>query len=158
MILNELNVDNNKQNYIIDIIKSMGYSNYLKGIRPKTLEGQIVSDADMCDAIGSSGIVRSIVYATSSKGNGIIFDRDVYPNVNITNEEYNQKGTTHSTDNAINHFFEKLLKLNNLMMTKSGKKESNKRQKIMIDFLRQYFYEENAKEWLEFLDEFLKSN
>lgn len=158
MILNELNVDNNKQNYIIDIIKSMGYSNYLKGIRPKTLEGQIVSDADMCDAIGSSGIVRSIVYATSSKGNGIIFDRDIYPNVNITNEEYNQKGTTHSTDNAINHFFEKLLKLNNLMMTKSGKKESNKRQKIMIDFLRQYFYEENAKEWLEFLDEFLKSN
>ncbi len=115
-----------------------------------------MSDADMCDAIGAHGIIRSIVYAVSSKGSGVIFDENTYPNVNITQAEYNSNGTTHSTDSAINHFFEKLLKPSNLMLTKSGKHESIERQRIMIDFLKHFFKEENANEWIEFLDKYLE--
>ena len=40
---------------VLDVIATMGYSKHLEGIRPSTLEGQIVSDADMCDAIGAMG-------------------------------------------------------------------------------------------------------
>jgi uncharacterized protein len=155
-ILNQLNVANNIQEKVLEIIRTMGYSKFLAGVRPTSLEGKIVSDADMCDAIGSNGIIRSVVYAVSGKGNGVIFDKNIYPDVQITKEKYNKNGTTHCTDSAINHFFEKLLKLSSLMMTESGKKESIDRQKIMIKFLKQFFKEENVPEWNIFLDKFLK--
>ena len=48
---------------VIEIIQNMGYSKALKGIRPLSLEGQIVSDADLCDAIGITGIMRAYQYA-----------------------------------------------------------------------------------------------
>ena len=155
MIMNNNSVPLDIQSKILNIINTMGYSKLLKGIRPQSLEGMVVSDADMCDAIGATGIIRSILYTASSKGNGIVFDKNILPNINITAEEYNNQGTTYDTDNAINHFFEKLLKLNNLMMTSSGKNESCLRQKIMIDFLYQFFREENALEWSKFLDDYL---
>lgn len=159
-IMGSLNISEELQEQVLNIIKAMGYSNYLKGIRPTTLEGKIISDADMCDGIGSSGIIRSVVYAVSDKGNGRIFDKDIMPNVNITIEEYNGNGTntTHDIDSAINHFFEKLLKLSNLMMTSSGKEEATERQEIMIDFLRHFFKEENVPEWNEFLNKYLEEN
>lgn len=156
-IMDSVNISKEKQEKVIEIIKNMGYSKSLKGIRPKTIEGMCVSDADMCDAIGASGIVRAIVYAVSSKGNGVIFDKSIYPNVNITAEEYNAKGTTYDTDGAINHCFEKLLKLKGLMMTNAGKKEAISRHKFIIEFLREFFKEENAPEWLEFLEEYLNN-
>ena len=155
-IMNKVNINAEIQIKVLDIIKNMGYSKSLRGIRPTTLEGKIVSDADMCDAIGSSGIIRSVVYAVSNKGSGIIFDKNVYPNINITAQEYNSQGTTHNTDNAINHFFEKLLKLPSLMMTNAGMEEAKKRSMIMIDFLENLFYEENVPEWSEYLNNYVK--
>ena len=145
-IMKKCGIDSNTQNDVLENIRRMGFSKYLKGIRPETLEGKIVSDADMCDGMGASGIIRSIVYSVSDKGNGVIFDRNIFPNIDITAEEYNVKGTVHDTDNAINYFFEKLLKLKDIMLTKSGRKEGEKRQKIMIDFLRNFFEEENVDE------------
>jgi hypothetical protein len=38
----------------------------------------------MLEAMGANGIIRSIMFAMSDKGNGIIFDKNMYPNVNIT--------------------------------------------------------------------------
>lgn len=154
-IMRKVDVDQNTQDRVLNIIGTMGYSNYLRGIRPNNLEGAIVSDADMCDAIGASGIIRSIVYALSSKGNNRIFDKDIFPIVNITSEEYNGLDTTHDTDGAINHFFEKLLKLKKLMLTNSGKEEASRRHKLMVNFLRQLFIEENVPIWQEFLDNYL---
>lgn len=155
-IMNHFHVDQNVQNEVLVIISHMGYHHCLNGIRPKTLEGMIVSDADMCDALGTQGIIRSIVYAVSDKGNGIVFDRNVFPNTNITAKEYNENGTTHGTDSAINHLFEKSLKLPSLMMSASGKKEACKRKKIMISFLENFFEEENALEWLAYFNDYLK--
>lgn len=155
-IMNEANIPSIKQEEIVEIIKNMGYSKSLKGIRPESLEGMCVSDADMCDAMGSNGIIRSIVYAVSSKGNGVIFNKEIYPNVNITSKEYNGKETTHSTDGAINHFFEKLLKLKNLMTTNAGKKEAKTRHEFMIQFLKEFFHEEDIPKWTKFLEEYLK--
>ncbi len=156
-IMEKANINENIQKKVIDIINTMGYSKLLKGTRPTTLEGAIVSDADMCDAIGATGIIRSIVYAVSSKGNGRIFDEHVYPNVNISALEYNMNVTTHETDGAINHFFEKLLKLKGLMLTKSGQEEATTRHNLMVTFLRQLFVEENVDQWQLFLDEYLEN-
>ena len=39
----------------------MGYSKYLDGVRPTSLEGKVVSDADMLD-LGANGIIRTLEY------------------------------------------------------------------------------------------------
>jgi len=154
-IMAAIGVPSATQQKVLDIIGNMGYTKYLKGIRPDSLEGMIVSDADMCDAIGANGIIRSVVYAVSDMGNGRIFDRNIYPLVNITSKDYNSNITTHDTDGAVNHFFEKTLKLYKLMMTESGRREAEKRHEFVVSFLRHLFEEEDTPEWNVFLDEYL---
>lgn len=149
IILDTLNIDKDISEKVINIIKSMGYSNRLNGIYPKTIEGMIVSDADMCDSIGVNGIIRTIEYAVYK--NNKIFDRYVFPKINQTSDEYKNYKTT-----AINHFFEKLLKLKNLMLTDSGRKVALNRHNVMVEFLRNYFIENNEESWLEYLNNYLK--
>ena len=132
----------------------IGYSKRLSSKQPQRLAGQLVSDADMCDAIGAVGIERALVYACHHGGR--IFDPKVWPNVDLAAHEYNADGNTHDTDRFINHFFEKLLKLKGLMLTEPGRIEAKNRQQIMVDFLSHYFREKNAPEWSEFLEEYLR--
>lgn len=139
------------------IISTMGYSKSLRGIRPDSLEGKIVSDADMCDAIGASGAIRCLQYTLSDKGSGLIFDPAVWPNVEITADQYGSDGATHSTDSFVNHHFEKLLKLRCMMMTAPGMTEAEARDDVMVSFIRQFFIEQNQPEWSKFLDKYLAS-
>ena len=147
-------VVNSLSQAVLENIAAIGYSKRLNGRQPQRLAGQIVSDADMCDAIGAVGIERALVYACHHGGR--IFDPAVWPNVNLAAHEYNADGNTHDTDGFINHFFEKLLKLKGLMLTEPGKTEAESRQQIMVDFLHHYFREKNAPEWSEFLEEYLR--
>ena len=41
-IMNDLNISNDIQDNVLSSIKSIGYSKYLKGIRPNSIEGKIV--------------------------------------------------------------------------------------------------------------------
>jgi len=135
---------------VLKIIKSMGYSKLLKGIRPDTIEGAVVSDSDMCDAIGANGVLRTFAY--SLLHNKTFFDKDIWPILDISADKYVNK----TADTSVCHFFEKLLKLKNLMMTESGKKEAIDRNEIMTEFLRHLFKEDNVPEWNEFLENYLK--
>ena len=155
-IMNGVGIDALTQLAVRGVIASMGYSKALKGIRPTTIEGRVVSDADMCDAIGASGIVRALTYALSSKGSGVIFKRETWPMTDITAEQYNGDGTSHGTDSFINHFFEKLLKLKGMMLTEPGRKEAEVRDEQMVSFLRAYFREEDALEWERLLESYIK--
>lgn len=149
-MMNNAKVDEEKQKQVLESLKSIGYSKLLKGIRPKTIEGKIVSDADMCDAMGARGILR--VYKYNIKHGKEFFDRDVFPIEDIVADEYVKK----NADNSVCHIFEKILKLKDLMMTESGKVEAGKRQQIIIDFLYHLFDEEDAYEWKKYLDEYLE--
>ncbi len=152
-ILARLEVDANTQERVLDIIKNMGYSKYLKGIRPSSLEGQIVSDADMCDALGVTGILRTHDFGRS-KGR-VFFDASVAPaRLEVSSEAYKKKDGQHSTQ----HFFDKLLLLPGIMMTKSGREEAAKRQNIMIAFLENLFREEGSQVWLDYLKQFLEEH
>jgi len=120
----------------------------LKGIRPTSSEGKIVSDADMLDAIGANGIVRCMAFALA-RCETPIFDSEIWPETEMSAEEY--KKPNRKSDNFINHFFEKLLKLKNMMLTNAGKEEALKRHKLMVDFLEGYFRENNLQKWLQYL-------
>lgn len=149
-IMHQASIPETTQRNVIDHIKRLGYSRYLEGIRPTTLEGKIVSDADMCDAIGANGLLRVYAYGRS-KGQPF-FNRDVFPTLIKDARSYRKSGS----DYTIHHFFDKLLNLKDLMMTKPGKKEAQIRHKYVVDFLMQFFEEENAPSWQSYLTEFLK--
>ena len=150
-ILNKYNLDDSVKKKILESISEIGYSKRLAGITPKYLEGMIVSDADMLDAMGASGITRSIEYALS-KGRKI-FNKDIFPKLDLDSNGYkNEKDTT-----MINHVFEKLLRLKNLMLTEIAKEEAIKRHEFMVNFLKEYFEELNLKEWQDYLEEYLST-
>ena len=151
-IMNNCNIDLEIQNLVLSSLKCIGYSKLLKGLRPQTLEGMIVSDADMCDALGANGIIR--VYTYSMKNKKPFFDKNIFPIENMTADKYTSK----CADSSVCHLFEKILKLKNLMLTVSGKKEAESRHQIIVDFLYHLFEEENAPEWTEYLDNYLKLN
>lgn len=150
-IMNIAKVDKDIQEHVLGEIKRLGYSKALEGIRPLTIEGKIVSDADMCDAIGVNGFIRTYKY--SIKHGGDLFNRDIFPSINMSSQEYKDK----SADTAINHMFEKLLKLKNMMLTNEGKEEAIYRHQILVDILYHLFSEEDATEWKDYLDNYLKS-
>lgn len=152
-IMKKYQISEETQTKVCEIILTMGYSNCLKGIRPKTKEGAIVSDADMLDAMGALGIVRTFEYQLS-KPNGVIFDPTVFPVENMSSDAYQTKSD--GREPAVNHFFDKLLKLKDLMMTDAAKKEAQHRHLFMVLFLKELFMEHNQKAWLDYLDAYLK--
>lgn len=150
-IMQQNGVDVQTSAHVCDIIANMGYSKCLQGIRPQTKEGKIVSDADMLEAIGAIGTVRCLAYALDKchSGTDQIFDRNVWPEINLSADEY--KKPNRKSDNFINHFFEKMLKLKGLMLTEAGKKEAQIRHQFMLDFLYEFFRENDCPEWVEYL-------
>lgn len=149
MILEKSESPEDIQVQVIDAIKGVGYSKRLKGIIPETLESMIVSDADMCDVIGASGIIRICMYQLEH--GKPFFDEKIFPDEDITVEKYKI-----CDDSGVCHIFEKVLRLKYLMLTESGKKEALLREKFTIDFLYHFFEENNVFEWITYLDNFLK--
>jgi uncharacterized protein len=93
---------------------------------PQTLEGKILQDADRLDALGSIGIAR--VFATSGSLNRPFYNID---------DPFCAKRNPDDNLWAVDHFFNKLLKLEFMMNTKSGKIEAKKRTKVLKEFLKQ---------------------
>ena len=150
-ILRRHNVPVETQSAVLDIVQVMGYNKYLESVRPTTIEGMVVSDADMCDAIGAEGILRTHAYALS-KGN-LFFDSTLSPQDAEKNaDNYRATKKTHS----VQHFFDKLLTIPSIMMTSVGRTEATKRQKIMVDFLQELFREENNPQWSKYLEDFTR--
>ena len=149
-IMNKANVPVEIQAQVLSSLECIGYSKLLKGFRPLSIEGKIVSDADMCDALGINGILR--VYKYSMKNGKPFFDKDIFPIENISANKYAGR----CADSSVCHIFEKILKLKDLMMTESGKKEAQERHQIVVDVLYHLFEEENAPEWTEYLNNYLR--
>ena len=111
---------------IIIISNAIAEHSFSQNKIPQTLEGKILQDADRLDALGAIGIAR--VFATSGSLNRPFYNIDD-PFCNKRNPDDNFW--------AVDHFFNKLLKLEFTMNTKSGKIEAKKRTKVLKVFLKQ---------------------
>ncbi len=130
--LAKLDITESQNEHIEDIIENLSYtknrSNYTK-----SLEGQIVQDSDRLEAIGATGIIRTIIYS-GSKGYTISeFQKKRAPNMD------SNSGTT--SKNAMNHFYEKLLLLKDSMNTEKAKAEAIIRHQFMLQFIDQFYSE-----------------
>ena len=116
------------------IINNMSFSKNLSKKKQLSKLGQIVQDADRLDAIGAIGIARTFYYG-GSKGSAF-YDNSQPLLESELNESIYKKGSS-----VINHFYEKLLKIKDLMNTEKGKFEAEKRTKFMEDFLAEFYRE-----------------
>ncbi|QNR84323.1 HD domain-containing protein [Pedobacter riviphilus] len=117
------------------IIQNMSFKNSFDGAGFTSKEMQIVQDADRLDAIGAIGIARAFTYGGFK--NRVLYDPAILPEEHLTKESY--KNTTAPT---INHFYEKLLLLKDMMNTEAGKAIAIERHNFMLLYL-DHFY----KEW-----------
>lgn len=102
------------------------------------LSGQIVQDADWLDAIGAIGITRAIYYGGYHGEK--IYNPNLLPRTNMTKEEYRNL----DDETIINHFYEKLLNLKDMLNTPTAKKIAEHRQQVMLDFLTEFKNEWNS--------------
>lgn len=144
--LSSLEISSSLIHKIIEITSQISFMHTLpdkgKGRGKKNSAAMILSkelmaviDADRLDAMGAIGIARAFTYGGFF--NRPIYDPAIKPSKSITKEEYK---TTKAP--SINHFYEKLLKLKDMMLTKLGRKMAKRRHRFLNLFLKQFF-----KEW-----------
>lgn len=102
-------IDDATTEYICDVINGISFSKN-RGVRPETLEGKIVQDADRLDAIGAVGIARAFAFGGERK---------------------------RPLSDSVQHFYDKLLLLKDEMNTEEGKRLAETRHDLMAAFLNE---------------------
>lgn len=134
VLLENLGYDEDAIDHVVKGIENISFKggNFNQAFRSKELD--IVQDADRLDAIGAIGIARTFNYGGYK--NNLIHDPSIDPKIGMSKEEYKKNvGTT------INHFYEKLLRLKDLMNTETGKQLAEGRHRFMESFLSQFYDE-----------------
>lgn len=107
-------------NRVIEIVSQVSFS---KGNKPSSIEAKIVQDADRLDAIGAIGIARCFAYGGSK--NRILYSPDEKEKEN----------------SSIQHFYDKLFKLKDMMNTESAKLIAAIRHSFMEEYIAGFYRE-----------------
>ena len=108
--LESRNVPEDQIETICRIINSVSFSKN-KDKRPDTIEAKVVQDADRLDAMGAVGVARTFAY-----------------------------GGEHGRpmEESLQHFYDKLLRLKDLMNTETGRRLAEERHAFLETFLQEY--------------------
>ncbi len=94
---------------ICSVINAVSFSQN-RGKIPATLEGKIVQDADRLDAMGAVGVARTFAYG-GEHGRPLV--------------------------ESVQHFYDKLLLLRDMMNTETGKQIAEKRHAFLVAYLKE---------------------
>ncbi|MBD3636772.1 MAG: HD domain-containing protein [Crocinitomicaceae bacterium] len=137
-LLTPLGVPEDDIERVLHIVDNCSFKGGVGENQMQSIEGFIVQDADRLDAIGAIGIARTFAYG--GKAGNMIYDPEVKPTEFKSAEEYRRKRT-----HTVNHFYEKLLRLKDLMNTATGKRIAQERHDYMEKFLEQFYNEWEGK-------------
>lgn len=132
------NVDSTIIEHVVNIIENISFKGGNEAQKFKSIELDVVQDADRLDAIGAIGIARCFNYGGFK--NREIYNPEIKPNLNMSKDAYKA-----SKAPTINHFYEKLLLLKDKMNTKTGKSIATKRHAFMELYLTQFYKEWNGE-------------
>jgi len=123
---------------IMFIVENVGYSKSLERWEDFvwSKEFEIVEDADRLESIWAMAIARTFAFWWKKKLP--LYDPSIPPKMNLTREEYAKTENT-----SINHFYEKLLLLKDIMHTVTWTQVAQKRHAFMETYLDQFFSEWN---------------
>ena len=136
--LEEIHIDSELIEQVLFVIKNISFKNRAEAPENPPLELQIVQDADRLDAIGAIGIARTFNFGGFK--NNLMYHPEIKPNLGMNKEEYKKSNGT-----TINHFYEKLLLLKDLMNTETAKKIASERHDFMLQFLDEFYKEWNVE-------------
>ena len=134
--LKTLGIPKEVRNHVITIIRNVSYKNSLENRQEKfdSPELQVVQDADRLDALGAIGIARAFSYGGYAGRK--LYDPEIPPKPKMSKAEYKKNAGP-----TINHFYEKLLLLRDLMHTDTGRKLAEHRHQFMLQYLEEFFQE-----------------
>jgi len=135
--LESQNVEEEIIQQVLFIIQNISFKNRNEVPADLPIELKIVQDADRIDAIGAIGVARTFNFGGFK--NNLMYHPDIQPKLNMSKEEYKKSNGT-----TINHFYEKLLLLKDLMNTNEGKKIAEERHQFMLTFLDHFMKEWNV--------------
>lgn len=120
-ILEKYNCTQNEIKIIVDAIADHSFS---RNKIPKTIEGRILQDADRLDALGAIGIART--FSVGGAENRPIYSvTDPFCHIRSPDDQ----------SWTVDHFYRKLLLLEQKMNTKVAKKEAKRRTMVLRAFL-----------------------
>ncbi|MGV8981967.1 HD domain-containing protein [Clostridium sp.] len=144
--LESLEVDEDIIKKVTKIIQTMSFKGGTTNSVQEGIDGKVVQDADRLDAIGAIGIARTFAYGGYKERE--LYNPDIKPQIYTDFEQYKKNNGT-----TVNHFYEKLLLLKDLMNTEAGKSIAVQRHKFMEDYLEQFYREwectESDSEFIE---------
>lgn len=120
--------------HVVKIIKNVSFKGGNEKQQFRSIELDIIQDADRLDALGAIGIARTFNYG-GFKGRPL-YDPQIKPNLKLSKAEYKASNAP-----TINHFYEKLLLLKDKMNTNTGRQMAEERHTFMLEFL-EHFYQE----------------
>jgi uncharacterized protein len=127
-------VDAETVEHVAEIIADLSFKGAGVPTPMRTLEGQVVQDADRLDALGAVGIARCFAYG-GHKGRPM-HDPEQRPEMHQSAESYYANQGT-----AIQHFYEKLLLLAERMNTEAGRRLARGRHAFLEEFLARFYAE-----------------
>lgn len=119
---------------VVQIIKNLSFKGGNFERTYSSPELSVVQDADRLDALGAIGIARAFHFGGFK--NRTMFDPEIAPVMHMDKETYKKSDAP-----TLNHFYEKLFRLKELMLTPTGKEMAQKRHDFMREFV-ETFYEE----------------
>jgi uncharacterized protein len=135
--LEQQNVSEETIQKVLFVIENISFKNRDQAPVDPPIELKIVKDADRIDAIGAIGVARTFNFGGFK--NNLMYHPDIEPKLGMSKEEYKKSNGT-----TINHFYEKLLLLKDMMNTEKGKKMAEERHNYMLNFLDQFYKEWNV--------------
>ncbi len=107
-----------------DIAHAIEAHSFTAAITPRTLEAKVVQDADRLDALGAVGLARCLML-------GGALGRPLY----AVDDPFCERRAPDDSAASVDHFYTKLLKLEETMQTASGREEAGRRTKYLAGFL-----------------------
>ena len=112
------------QEHLEDIYHAIEAHSYTAAIPTRTLEAQIVQDADRLDSLGAIGIARCLLV-------GGHLNRPLCD----ANDPFCDDREPDDSLYTIDHFYNKLFKLPDTMQTDAGRAEAHRRADLMREYL-----------------------